>query len=76
MPNLTTSQNQQPLTLGSESRPDGEQAEVMTYKITYTGMDRRKHTEIHHGNEASKNKLITFLEERGAHCIETENENF
>lgn len=44
----------------------------MEYEVTYTGMDGREHVETHCGDEASKNRLVTFLEERGAQCISVE----
>ena len=42
----------------------------MEYEITYNGMDCGRHTEFVTGGEEDKNKRVTFLEERGAHCID------
>ncbi len=44
----------------------------MTYEISYIGMDGISHTETHVGDEASKNRVVTFIEERGTHCISVE----
>lgn len=41
----------------------------MEFEITYIGMDGAEHTESHIGNRESLARLVTFLEERGAHCI-------
>ncbi|SNB85049.1 hypothetical protein SAMN06265338_1438 [Rhodoblastus acidophilus] len=41
----------------------------MTYELNFIGMDGLDHTETHVGDETSKNQLVIFLEERGAHCI-------
>lgn len=39
------------------------------YEIRYTGMDGVDHTETHVCDLEAKNRLIIFLEERGAHGI-------
>lgn len=44
----------------------------MMFEITYIGMDQREHTETHKGDSASLAKHVTFLEERGAQSINTE----
>ena len=44
----------------------------MTYEISYIGMDGISHTETHVGDEVSKNRVVVFIEERGAHCISVE----
>ena len=41
----------------------------MEYEIFYVGMDGLDHMESFEGTNADLQKLITFLEERGAHQI-------
>lgn len=43
------------------------------YLITYIGMDKLEHVEEENTLEEAK-KLVTFLEERGAHSIEISKE--